>query len=99
MSCGCRADFPMFEWDEEGQRLVAMHHPFTAPNPEDLQGGNGAGLRGARALAYDLVYNGVEVAGTCAVMCSETSSMVFFRVMPEKCVYPQSSKRGLLPLA
>ncbi|CAL8467107.1 g6643 [Coccomyxa elongata] len=55
-------DFPMFEWNEEEARLEAMHHPFTAPNPEDLEG-NGAGLRGARALAYDLVYNGVEVAG------------------------------------
>ena len=58
------ADFPMFEWDEEEQRLVAMHHPFTAPNPADLAAGNGAGLRHARALAYDLVYNGVEIAGT-----------------------------------
>lgn len=56
----------MFEWNEEEERLEAMHHPFTAPNPDDLEGngeGNGAGLRGARALAYDLVYNGVEVAG------------------------------------
>ena len=53
----------MFEWDEEGQRLVAMHHPFTAPNQADLEAGNGAGLRSARALAYDLVYNGVEIAG------------------------------------
>ena len=56
------ADFPMFEWNEEEDRLEAVHHPFTAPNPDDLEG-NGAGLRGARALAYDLVYNGVEVAG------------------------------------
>jgi aspartyl-tRNA synthetase len=53
----------MFEWDEAEQRLVAMHHPFTAPNPADLAAGNGAGLRHARALAYDLVYNGVEIAG------------------------------------
>lgn len=29
-------DFPMFEWDEEEGRLQALHHPFTAPNPEDL---------------------------------------------------------------
>ena len=46
---------------------MAMHHPFTAPNPEDIQDGNGAGLRGAHALAYDLVYNGVEVAGVLDV--------------------------------
>ena len=42
-----------------------MHHPFTAPNPEDMQGSNGASLKTARALAYDLVYNGVEIAGRC----------------------------------
>ena len=60
----CRnADFPLFEWDESEQRLVAMHHPFTAGNPEDTQAGNGASHRTARALAYDLVYNGVEIAG------------------------------------
>lgn len=52
----------MFEWNEEESRLEAMHHPFTAPNPDDLEGVE-AGLRNARALAYDLVYNGVEVAG------------------------------------
>ena len=57
------ADFPLFEWNEEGQRLEAMHHPFTAPNPEDMRGSNGASLKTARALAYDLVYNGVEIAG------------------------------------
>jgi aspartyl-tRNA synthetase len=62
---GC-ADFPMFEWNEEESRLEAMHHPFTAPNPDDLEG-VGAGLRGARALAYDLVYNGVEVAGAALI--------------------------------
>ncbi|CAK0735244.1 hypothetical protein CVIRNUC_000549 [Coccomyxa viridis] len=56
-------DFPLFEWDENEQRLVAMHHPFTAANPEDMQASNGASLRTARALAYDLVYNGVEIAG------------------------------------
>ncbi len=55
----------MFEWDEEGQRLVAMHHPFTAPNPADVGGaGGGEGdLRTARALAYDLVLNGTEIGG------------------------------------
>ncbi|PRW57769.1 aspartate--tRNA ligase [Chlorella sorokiniana] len=53
-------DFPMFEWNEEEGRLEALHHPFTAPNPEDLEKGD---LRNARALAYDLVYNGVEIGG------------------------------------
>lgn len=58
-------DFPMFEWNEDEQRLEALHHPFTAPNPDDLQDAGAAGgdLRHARALAYDMVYNGVEIGG------------------------------------
>jgi len=55
-------DFPMFEWNEGEGRLEALHHPFTAPNPEDVEAAGGD-LRGARALAYDLVYNGVEIGG------------------------------------
>jgi len=51
-------DFPMFEWNAEEKRLDPLHHPFTAPHPEDL-----ADLKTARAQAYDLVYNGFEVAG------------------------------------
>lgn len=58
-------DFPMFEWNEDEQRLEALHHPFTAPNPDDLPAAGAAGgdLRHARALAYDMVYNGVEIGG------------------------------------
>lgn len=55
-------DFPLLEWDEETQRFYAMHHPFTAPKPEDiplLDKSPGE----ARANAYDLVINGVEVGG------------------------------------
>lgn len=51
-------DFPMFEWNSAEQRLEALHHPFTAPNPEDMKD-----LSSARALAYDMVYNGVEIGG------------------------------------
>ncbi|KAI4367544.1 hypothetical protein MLD38_023272 [Melastoma candidum] len=51
-------DFPMFEWNASEQRLEALHHPFTAPNPEDIED-----LSSARALAYDMVYNGVEIGG------------------------------------
>lgn len=51
-------EFPMFEWNAEEKRLEALHHPFTAPNLEDLDD-----LKTARAQAYDLVYNGVEVGG------------------------------------
>jgi len=55
-------DFPLLEWDEEAGRHFAMHHPFTAPKPEDiplLDTDPGA----ARANAYDMVINGVEVGG------------------------------------
>jgi aspartyl-tRNA synthetase len=51
-------DFPMFEWNADEKRLEALHHPFTAPFPEDL-----SDLKTARAQAYDLVYNGFEVGG------------------------------------
>ena len=49
-------DFPMFEWNEDEQRLEALHHPFTAPNPGELHD-----LKTANAQAYDMVLNGVEV--------------------------------------
>lgn len=51
-------DFPMFEWNADQQRLEALHHPFTAPHPDDL-----SDLKTARALAYDLAYNGLEIGG------------------------------------
>ncbi|KAJ4782411.1 Aspartate--tRNA(Asp/Asn) ligase [Rhynchospora pubera] len=51
-------DFPMFEWNDLEQRYEALHHPFTAPNPEDIDD-----LTSARALAYDMIYNGVEIGG------------------------------------
>jgi aspartyl-tRNA synthetase len=51
-------DFPMFEWNAEEKRLEALHHPFTAPHPDDL-----SDLKTARAQAYDLVWNGTEVGG------------------------------------
>eukprot|EP00884_Botryococcus_braunii_P019181 jgi/Botrbrau1/5947/Bobra.0366s0117.1 len=62
-------DFPMFEWNEEDQRLKAIHHPFTAPNlasvPEAMESGSASlpDLRNATAITHDLVYNGVEIAG------------------------------------
>lgn len=55
-------DFPMFEWNADENRLEAIHHPFTAPNPEDLQDNKPIGLE-TRALAYDLIFNGTEVGG------------------------------------
>lgn len=61
-SCLWVVDFPLFEWDEEQGRFMAMHHPFTAPKQEDihlLDTDPGA----VRANAYDMVVNGVEVGG------------------------------------
>ena len=55
-------DFPLLEWDEETQRYYAMHHPFTAPKPED-QGRLESDPGSVRADAYDMVINGVEVGG------------------------------------
>ncbi|KAL6761701.1 aspartyl-tRNA synthetase [Haematococcus lacustris] len=55
-------DFPMFELDEAEGRLVAMHHPFTAPHADDLAKPDDTASTW-RAQAYDLVYNGVEVGG------------------------------------
>ena len=55
-------DFPLLERDEEQQRYLAMHHPFTAPRPEDLDAlDDDPGA--ARARAYDLVLNGNEIGG------------------------------------
>jgi len=55
-------DFPLLEFDEDSQRWHAMHHPFTSPKPEDLSLLKTAPGK-ARANAYDMVINGVEVGG------------------------------------
>ena len=55
-------DFPMFEWDAEEKRWMAMHHPFTSPrdtDPATLRANPG----GALARAYDMVLNGSEIGG------------------------------------
>jgi aspartyl-tRNA synthetase len=57
-------DFPLLEWDDETQRYYAMHHPFTAPKPEDEALLDDPSKWGdIRANAYDIVMNGVEVGG------------------------------------
>lgn len=56
-------DFPLLEWNEDDQRFYAMHHPFTAPNPEDYPEKLDTDPGAVRANAYDLVINGTEVGG------------------------------------
>lgn len=55
-------DFPLLEWDAEEKRWSAMHHPFTAPHPEDM-GVLGTDPGKVRSRAYDLVLNGSEIGG------------------------------------
>ena len=55
-------DFPLFEWSDEEQRLMATHHPFTMPNPDDIPLLDEHPEQ-VRAKAYDFVCNGVELGG------------------------------------
>ncbi len=70
-------EFPMFEFDKEENRWNSMHHPFTAPRPQDVQLlGSDPGQ--ARAVAYDLVINGSEAGGgTIRIHDQATQSKVF----------------------
>ena len=55
-------DFPMFEWDEEEQRYVALHHPFTAPAVDSIDALR-ANAKTAVSRGYDMVLNGNEIGG------------------------------------
>jgi aspartyl-tRNA synthetase len=70
-------DFPMFEWDADEERWVAMHHPFTAPANDD-PGALRAAPAAALARAYDLVLNGSEIGGgSVRIHRQEMQSTVF----------------------
>ena len=56
-------EFPLFEKDEETGRMIAMHHPFTSPLDEDVEGLTGEDKTNLRAKAYDIVLNGYELGG------------------------------------
>jgi aspartyl-tRNA synthetase len=79
-------DFPMFEWDEEEKRWMAMHHPFTSPadGHEDLLETNPGA---ARAKAHDMVLNGWEIGGgSVRIHRQEMQSKVFsaLAISPEE---------------
>ena len=70
-------DFPLLEWDEETDRFHAMHHPFTAPKPEQLELLDSAPVT-VNANAYDLVLNGNEIGGgSIRIHDAETQEKMF----------------------
>lgn len=70
-------DFPMFEWDEEAQRYVALHHPFTAPAVDDIADLR-ANAKTAVSRGYDMVLNGNEIGGgSIRIHRPEMQSAVF----------------------
>ena len=70
-------DFPMFEWDEEAQRYVALHHPFTAPAVDD-EADLRANAKTAVSRGYDMVLNGNEIGGgSIRIHRSSMQSAVF----------------------
>ena len=73
-------DFPMYEWSDEENRLMAMHHPFTSPKPEDipLLDSDPASVR---ANAYDMVINGIEVGGGSIRIHDSKLQATIFRIL------------------
>ncbi|MBP3847947.1 aspartate--tRNA ligase [bacterium] len=71
-------DFPMFEWSDEEQRFMAMHHPFTSPNLEDMDKLKSGDLGNVKSIAYDIVYNGTELGGgSVRIHSSEVQQEIF----------------------
>jgi aspartyl-tRNA synthetase len=73
-------DFPMFEWDAEGKRWAAMHHPFTSPQQDDpaaLRAAPGQAL----ARAYDVVLNGSEIGGGSVRIFREQMQSAVFELL------------------
>ncbi len=73
-------DFPLVEWDDAGGRWHSLHHPFTAPNPEDLEKltGDRDTIASIRSQAYDLVLNGTELGGgSIRIHAPDTQQQVF----------------------
>ncbi|MEK3882726.1 aspartate--tRNA ligase [Paenibacillus sp. PL2-23] len=73
-------DFPLVEWDEEAKRYVALHHPFTRPNDDDLHFFD-TDPGQIRAQAYDLVLNGYEVGGGSMRIYKRDVQMQMFKAL------------------
>ncbi|MFW5889987.1 MAG: aspartate--tRNA ligase [Marinilabiliaceae bacterium] len=73
-------DFPLLEWDEDTSRYYAMHHPFTSPRDEDIDLLDSAPEQ-ARANAYDLVINGVEIGGGSIRIHNDELQQKMFKVL------------------
>src|SRR5580692_10595476 len=70
-------DFPMFEWDEEGKRWAAAHHPFTSPHEHDMDKLE-SDPASVRAVAYDVVLNGTELgSGSIRIHRQDIQSKIF----------------------
>ncbi len=70
-------DFPMFEYSEEEQRYMSVHHPFTSPNLEDVDKMENDPAN-CRSIAYDIIYNGNELGGgSVRIHNSELQQRVF----------------------
>ena len=85
-ACLWVVDFPMYEWSEEEGRLMAMHHPFTSPKPEDIPLLD-TDPASVRANAYDMVINGVEVGGGSIRIHDSQLQAKIFKILgftPEK---------------
>ncbi len=71
-------DFPMFSWNEEEQRIVAEHHPFTMPNLDDLAKYDNTDPLKIKSQSYDLVINGYEIAsGSIRIHKQDIQQKVF----------------------
>ncbi len=73
-------DFPLFDYSADDKRMVAVNHPFTAPNPDDLAMLDSTPLK-ARALAYDMVLNGQELGGGSIRIHSRELQLKVFKLL------------------
>ena len=88
-------DFPMFEEDPTTGALAAVHHPFTAPHPEDMQAFPDQPARW-RALAYDVVLNGTELGGGSIRISDPATQSRMFSLLGIEDVADQEQRFGFL---